>query len=261
MKIYKIAFKYGQDPRLILNKLNGQSFTFFDTETTGLNHKTDQITEIAAITVGGENLVESSRFHRKIALNQDTQEKIKSQVGSDDKYTVEKILEMTNYNNLDLPTESEQEVLIDFKQHMDNQNAYVVAHNAEFDMKMVGSKVGTMNTRGVWDTMYFARMYYIPALTILAKSGDEKSQKAVEAITNAKGKPSAALGFVASSLGISIGGWHQALNDVQTTIDVFRGMSAYINENADVFDTEEYQEEYQQQLQKHLLRQRKQKQK
>jgi len=250
MKIYKIAFKYGKDPRLILNKLNGQTFTFFDTETTGLEHTIDQITEIAAITVGGEDLAESSRFHRKIALNQNTLDKIQNQVGSDKPYTIEKNLNRSKYYGLDMPAYEEQEVLGEFKKYVESQGSYLVAHFANFDMKMVGSRVGPMNTRGVWDTMYFARMYYIPALIVMAKNGDEKAEKAVKAMSNAKGKPSSALGSVAQSLGLPTGGWHRAMEDVQTTIGVFRGMTSYINDNAELFDTKEYDEEYRKQRQK-----------
>jgi len=182
-RILRIAgYLWGvKDPRELFSEIRSKDIVFFDTETTGLDQHEKQITQIAAIRVHGDNFKESGRFHKKIELTEKTNQQIQEEKGSDDgkTWTVERSLKETKYHELDVPAIEEMQALEEFKEFCERSPSYLVAHNAKFDMQMVGTRIGKINTLGVHDTMMFTRMFFIPALKALAVEGDEKAKTAI----------------------------------------------------------------------------------
>jgi DNA polymerase III alpha subunit (gram-positive type) len=235
-----------KDPRQLFEKLSGKDVVFFDVETTGLDQHDRQITELAAIRVDGNNLSIKDKLHRKIKLTPRTKQQIADQASGKaelkkGEWSIEKILNVTGYQNLQLPEEDEIKVLEEFKQFCEKRNAYLVAHNAKFDMNMIGTRIGKIKNAGVNDTMMFARLFFIPSLTALAKNGDEEAEEVLEKMKTAKGKVSSGLESVGKSLGIDVSRAHSALADVETTVSVFKGIVDHFRNKPQSLETEEYE--------------------
>jgi len=238
--------KYLGPLRELLDRLSSETFIFFDTETTGLDQHTHQVTEVAAVAVRGPDLKKIDSMHARAALTDQTRRQIEQQkVGENtpaDKrhMTVEDVLKMTRYEESGLEARPEMEVLREFKDFCARHNALLVGHNPEFDLRMVATKVGRIPNRGVWDTMLFARFFFYPMLEALEASGDATAAKVLSGIRNAEGRPSATLERVLQALGVKIEGWHAAMSDVESTVTAFRAIMGYVREHIDVADTEEY---------------------
>lgn len=221
---------------------------FFDVETTGLNQHEHQITQIAAIRVRGENLQTVDKLHKKIALTSKTKEQMlkdKSKAG-DKEWTISDAIKHTKYDELKMPVTEEMKALEEFKDFCESSPAYLIAHNASFDLKLIGTRIGQINNLGVNDTMMFARLFYIPALKSLAEAGDEKAKLTVNTMTGKSGKVSSALASIAKGLGIDVSNAHTAMADVQSTIEIFRKMIDYIENKAEEFlNSDTYEQERQ----------------
>jgi len=241
-----------KDPRQIFSEIKGKDIIFFDTETTGLDQHDNQITQIAAIRVHGDNFKNAGTFHKKIDLTEKTKQQIENQKETTDGkiWTVSKALENTKYNEINMPATEEMTALEEFKEFCEKNPSYLVAHNAKFDMSMIGTRVGKIKNLGVHDTMMFARMFFIPALKALSAEGDEKAKKAVQAMTNSKGKVSSTLGNVAKGLGVQISTAHTAIGDVETTVRVLEAIMNYIEDKAETIESGVYEEERQKSISK-----------
>jgi len=243
-----------KDPRDIFSELKGKDMVFFDVETTGLRQHEHQITQIAAIRVRGEDLQSVDKFHKKIALTNKTQEQIlKDKSKNDKEWTVSDSLKYTQYDNLKMPVTEENKSLEEFKAFCESSSAYLIAHNASFDLKMIGTRIGKIKSIGVHDTMMFARLFYIPALKALAAAGDEKAKITSAAMTSKSGKVSSALNAIAKGLGIDTSNAHTAMADVENTVKIFSEMTNYIEEKAEEFLSSD---EYEQERQNAILKQR-----
>jgi len=234
------------DPRQLFEELSGSDIVFFDVETTGLDQHEKQIIEIAAIRVDGSTLREKDKLHKKIKLTQKTLKQIQEQKENPStlkkgEWGVEKVLEYTRYNKLNLPEEEEIKVLEEFKEFCEKSNAYLVAHNAKFDLKMIGTRIGKIKNLKVYDTMMFARFFFIPSLTALSKAGDEEATDLLEKMKTSKGKVSSGLVYLGKGLGIDVSQAHSALADVQTTIKVFKGIVDHFENKAESLESEEYE--------------------
>jgi DNA polymerase III epsilon subunit-like protein len=238
--------KYLEPLKKILDGLSNETFVFFDTETTGLDQHDDQITEIAAVAVRGPDFEEIDSMEAKASLNDDTLRRIEEQkagVGlpKDKRHkTVAEILEMNRYYDGESKGRPENDILIEFKDFCEKYNPVLVGHNPEFDLRMVGTKVGRIPNRGVWDTMLFARFFFHPMLLALEETGDPEAAKILSGIRGSKGTPHATLGKVLQALGQSIEGWHTALADVRSTVKAFRGIMDYVRAHLDLASTEAY---------------------
>ena len=249
-----VTAAYTTNPLEVIAPLMGMQLVFFDTESTGLDPAIDQITEIAAIATSSPNFEEEATFHKKIDLTPEITQRMEKEKdqGYGEFDRVENILEMTQYETLEMTPDSEQKVLNEFKAFLEKYPGPIVAHNANFDVHIVAKRSGGFPDRKVYDTMYLTRFYYIPALTVIAQTNEDpkasEAVKALESMTNKKGKVSSSLGFVAKALNIPIEGWHQAINDVRSTIAVFAGVTDYIMQNAQIFETSDFLEEYKERL-------------
>jgi len=222
--------KYLLGPSRMFTEFAGKRIVFFDTETTGLNPHDRQITEIAAVEVDGTDFREKAVFHRKIRLQKRTMEQIEMERTNRPKdKTIEELLETTRYKELDLPEEEETEALEAFRSFA--SGAVLVAQNAHFDMKMVGTKIGRIPNAGVYDTMLFSRLHLIPTLKVLASRG---VPEAVEALSKMRGGGKdyrSNLKSIANALGVTMGGWHQGLEDVRTTVRIMRGIMEFFKKH------------------------------
>lgn len=161
-----------------------QTYVVIDLETTGLDHKKDQIIEIGAIKIRfngwDREFVEVDRFHTVVALEE----------GRD---LPEFITNLTGITEEDLEDAPEEwDALDDLKNFIGD--AVVVAQNAPFDLSFISR--GGIEPERFYCTRAMAR-FVEPEL-------------------------SASLKDVTKRIGISLDGHHRALNDVEATIEVFR---------------------------------------
>jgi len=238
--------KYLAPLKKLLDGLSRETFVFFDTETTGLDQHADQVTEIAAVAVHGPDFQESESMHARAILNDRTLQRIEQQkagVGlpkEERLKTVEDVLKMNRYYESDAEARPESDILKEFKDFCVRHNGLLVGHNAEFDLKMVGTRIGRVPNRGVWDTMVFARFFFHPMLMALEEAGDEKAKEILASVRGPKGRPQTSLGKVLQALGITIEGWHTPLADVRSTVEAFRGIMQYVRNHIDVAETEAF---------------------
>lgn len=238
--------KYLEPLRKLLDGFSHETFIFFDTETTGLDHHTHQVTEIAAVAVQGADFKEIDSMYGRAVLSDATLKQIEKQrEGKDlpkDKrhLTVEQVLEMNKYHESTVEARPELDILNEFKDFCKKHDGLIVGHNAEFDLRMVGTKVGKVPTRGVWDTMLFSKFFFHPMLLALEETGDETAKKIILSMRGTNGRMHSTLGKVLEALGEPVEGWHTAMADVRSTVKVFRGILRYVREHLDVADTESY---------------------
>jgi hypothetical protein len=113
-------------------------------------------------------------------------------------------------------------------------------------MKMVGTKIGNINNLGVYDTMKFSRIFFIPAIKAIAQEGDKDAQKLVNTMTDDTGKTRSTLSSIARAFNIDTSNAHTAMADVENTIEIFRGIINYVDDRIDDFiKSEKYEEERQ----------------
>lgn len=240
-----LADKYHRvDPRDLFDKLSGKSMVFFDTETTGLDPHDYQVTEIAAIATVGDDFKNKAKYHKKIRLTDKTRKQIEYERENPPQWGIETNLKMTKYEELDLEEDEEYQALLGFKEFCAKNKGILVAHNAKFDLSMIGTKVGRIPNDGVFDTMKFARYFFIPSLVALSENGNEDAIKTLDLMRSKKGKPSSALGSVAKSLGINASSAHSAIADVRMSIGVFRGIVEHFREHPEVVNDPRYMQEH-----------------
>jgi DNA polymerase III epsilon subunit-like protein len=209
-----------------LEDIDFNTVCYFDTETTGLLPSVAQIVEIAAVR-GKE------QFYKKIELTQDTKELIAQQAkhferkNERDK-TIDELLQMTNYYDEKAKTNSsEEQALKEFKQFAE-QSSFLLAHNAEYDMKMVNVRmkkygIQTIKDVPVLDSLAFSRRFFIPLLRSQEEEGSQEAKALLDQLTTKYTKSNerktvvSNLGTLSKALFGQIENWHQALADVLTT--------------------------------------------
>ena len=170
----------------ILDLLDGyasNTWIFFDTETTGMEPASAQLTEIGAIAVDPNTWDSEAsvlgQFNEKIKLTPET-EKLLNDPESEERQAWEKgnqsarrplkdpqaILSMTRYGEQGREYGDEQAILDKFFEFVEGQpNPLLIAQNASFDLKFLNVRSdGKLPKYPVLDTMQLMQYYLVPLL-------------------------------------------------------------------------------------------------
>jgi DNA polymerase III epsilon subunit-like protein len=242
-----------------LKTFEGKTLIFFDTEASGLepNSLYEQVTQIAAMAIDGTSWKQLDEFNEKIALTAGTQRLLvdpKSPEGREyskdharwlrkykKPYTHPRdTLKNTHYYD-GQPMETrrdEKTVLISFEKFLDQfPNAVIVAHNARFDMKMVGARrrlngLPPLKRYDVFDTVKLARYFLIPLLVSLEQQ-PWAAGMLQKMLAKTKFKSYGVdLGKLSDVFGVKTN-WHDALEDVKALIQVASEMISLMKTHHD----------------------------
>ena len=222
----------------LLKSHANNTWIFFDTETTGFDPNSGQLTEIGAVAVDPKAWDADAsilgQFNKKIRLDPDTLKTISQQSASPEDVkgkSVQDLLSMTRYGESGGSYGDEQEVLNQFFEFISSfPNPLLVAQNAAFDMKFVNVRSGGKIPKyPVLDTQQLMQGYLIPLLKtqVKAKEGDPQAQDLLDKLYVRKGNwgyHSASMGVVSKAYGISIDDWHNALADVKMMMEMYRAV-------------------------------------
>lgn len=203
-------------------------WVFFDTETTGIDPHSRQLTEIAAMAVkpdfSGGNAQTISQYHKKIELTPETKaglEKPYTPKNARDKSPKE-ILQMTQYFTSKGEKVDEASALkgfIEYIKGLEKQGEVVLlAHNAQFDRKHVSvrsEKYGLekLNNKTI-DTLDLVYEFFYPLLIVADK------ENLLSKLKSSYGKISFTMGTLTNALNINNKDWHTAIADVTALISV-----------------------------------------
>ena len=240
--------KYFGSPKEIFKKLSDKTLIFFDTETTGLDNKINQVTEIGALAVKAPEFEIIGTFHKGIELTEETLKLIKEEEGIElpkGKLKIIDILKMTDYyGKEEIIKGTEKDVIEEFVEFCGKYpDAVLVAQNASFDLKML-SRVSKLKGREVIDTVRLSGYYIVPILEALRKEGTLEQSSGASSIlkdmTNVKGEITTSLGKILPALGGKIENWHTALGDVKSTIMLYRLIMKFIEDNIDMAESDTF---------------------
>ena len=243
-----------------LKDFGDNTWIFFDTETTGFEPESAQLTEIGAISAKPDNWqfteveAEQGIFYDKIKLNPETLAGFEASDDPNIKYP----LELTRYG---MPSDeyrekypkgmpNEEDILRQFVSYLESQpNPVLVAQNAEFDVNFIQKRADLYNipvdmrAYPIFDTMMLIKLWHNSLIKTLADNGDERAQIILQALT-LTGKfgdyVSASMGPVSKAYEISTDDWHNALADVKMMMGMTKAIFMALQASSDV-DISKYQ--------------------
>lgn len=257
----KWAGKSGADILHMLESYGNHTWVFFDTETSGMHPKNDQITEIAGIAMNPNGWdgapTAAGQFNEKVTLTQQTLDRL-NDPDSPERQRWEKenqrswrplkepqdLLRMTRYGEKGRQYVTEAECIegfIDFLQ--DKGNVVMCAQNAAFDMRMLSGRAKmyglTMPRFPVIDTMKLLQLHLMPLMRTLKTELEDPAAAEFLEKTKTKGQRggfyySSSLGKVADAFNISIDEWHNAYADVKMMMKVLDEVVALLQVHAEV---------------------------
>jgi len=229
----------------------------FDTETTGLGYRLDfvQITQIACIAFNTNGFVEGTEpeivqdgsFNVKVKLQEPTLAMKRKQQAEPEKYSfpISRIFKMTNYGSKTAPFVSPMEAIEQFEAYLEKMksispsgNVILIAQNSPFDVGIIHAcyeRLGrTPPEYDVWDSKAAINKYFFPVVRTMRDHPEatEEDKRILNAITrvskNGQRRLSASLGTLIKAFDIQNKGWHDALADVQMTMDMFENVVNYV---------------------------------
>ncbi|MAH46188.1 hypothetical protein CMI37_10175 [Candidatus Pacearchaeota archaeon] len=237
-----------------LKDFGDNTWIFFDTETTGFEPESAQLTEIGAIAAYPNNWqfdeveAEKGLFYDKIKLNPETLAGFEASDDPKAKYP----LELTRYG---VPSEeyrekypkgmpSEEDIIRQFVSYLESQpNPVLVAQNAEFDVNFVQTRADlynipvNMREYPIFDTMMLIKLWHNSLIKTLADEGNEQAQIILQALTMT-GKfgeyTSSSMGPVSKAYEISTDDWHNALADVKMMMGMTRAIFIALLDSSNV---------------------------
>jgi DNA polymerase III epsilon subunit-like protein len=243
-----------------LKAFGDNTWVFFDTETTGFEPKTAQLTEIAAVAAYPNNWqfdeveAEKGLFYDKIKLTPETLAGFKASDDPKAKFP----LELTRYG---IPSDEyrekypkgmpdEVDVIKEFLTYIETQPSPVlVAQNAEFDINFIQTRANfydlgaNLRNYPIFDTMMLIKLWHNSLIKTLADQGDERAQIILQALTMT-GKfgdyVTASMGPVSKAYEISTDEWHNALADVKMMMEMTKVIFMALQAASDV-DISKYQ--------------------
>ena len=244
--------------KLLDDYLNFENATliFVDLETLGVNptYECEQITEMAAWAIHGDDLTVIEKLNYKVRLlksskillenpnsiERDGWEHRQSRRGKNAILNPHDVLKMTKYHKITANVLDEKDALIrlsEFVSKYDNQ--ILVAHNVGFDMKFILRRCAKYGcefpTTKVFDTLTISRYFFSPALETLV--GDSDARKLVKSLTRENHRHryiSSKLGDLAVGFGINADNWHTANADVEMMLGVVRKMVDFFKEHSEI---------------------------
>jgi DNA polymerase III epsilon subunit-like protein len=234
-------------------------WVFFDTETTGLKYKEEQVqvTQIACAAYDVKDMTEGvepkllETFNKKIKLSPETLKYMEAQDehikggGSVEGLSMRDILKMNQYFD-----ESEEfleiaDVIKDFNEFLKSMESksgsgkiVLIAQNSPFDVGVINMAYERLGLESpdyeLWDTKAPLDLYFMPIINKIKEDPDasEEDKEIVDALTkvNKFGRPyiSSSLGVVTAAFKLKDKGWHNALADVQMTIDMLFAVINFI---------------------------------
>tara|TARA_R110002153_G_scaffold157672_3_gene309735 strand:+ start:2762 stop:3628 length:867 start_codon:yes stop_codon:yes gene_type:complete len=257
----------GRSLQGVLNLLEGyasNTWIFFDTETTGLEPSSSQLTEIAAIAVDpntwNSNATILDQFNEKIKLTP-ASDRLLNDPGSSERKAWEKsnktgrhpmkdpqaILSMTRYGEQGRAFSDEQIVLDEFFEWAASfSNPMFIAQNASFDLKFLNVRsAGKLPKYPVLDTKQLMEMYLIPLLKTQAQAeqGDTASRQLLDKLYVKRGNwgfHSTSMGVVSKAYGISVDGWHNALVDVKMMMSMYKNVVNTLKDGMEIDISKEH---------------------
>ena len=221
-----------------ITNFENKTLILVDIETLGLNptFEYEQVTELAACVLNGSNNDVIGNMNFKVKLSNSALELL-TETESIQRYSWERrqkkrgksaildpnqIIEMTQYNKIKAPIESERTAIEKFYEFVKRyKNPVIVAHNAEFDIKylMTRGKMYQLEfpVVDVLDTLKISQFFFVPTLETLKKNPDVDiiMQKLIRLKNNKSYHISSRLGDLASAFGIDSQNWHTANSDVE----------------------------------------------
>ena len=229
----------------------------FDTETTGLGYRLDfvQITQIACIAFNTNGFVEGTEpeivqdgsFNVKVKLQEPTLAMKRKQEAEPEKYPfpISKAFKMTSYGSKTAPFVSPLEAIEQFEAYLEKMksmspsgNVILIAQNSPFDVGIINAcyeRLGrTPPEYDVWDSKAAVNKYFFPVVRTMRDHPEatEEDKRILNALTrvskNGQRRLSASLGTLIKAFDIQNKGWHDALADVQMTMDMFENVVNYV---------------------------------
>lgn len=257
---FKIKDKYPQEFSEFLSEVESHKddlWVVFDTESTGLGYKLDfvQITQIACVAFNTNGFVEGTEpeiiedgsFNVKIKLQEPTLAMKRKQQPEPEKYRfpISNILKMTNYGSKTAPYISPLEAIEQFEAYLEKMksispsgNVILIAQNSPFDVGIIHACYERLDRTppeyDVWDSKAAINKYFFPVVRTMRDNPEatEEDKRILNAITrvskNGQRRLSASLGVLIKAFDIQNKGWHDALADVQMTMDMFENVVNYV---------------------------------
>lgn len=228
--------------------IEGKTFIFFDTETTGIKagESHNQITQLAAIAINLESGETLDSYSETFKLEQSTIDKIEDEKinppKDPKKWGIEKTLAYNKYDSekaKDTPSGSANELLEWMHKF---RNSIIVAQNAQFDLGFLNTllkknKLQPLKTP-VMDLMKFNRIYLEPILNNLERNGVPEAIEKLNLLKNDKGKVSFAQNKLGDAFGVGTKGAHDAIHDVEQMIGLVKNIVDFIKEHSSKINPE-----------------------
>jgi len=241
-------------------------WVFFDTETTGLKYKEEQVqvTQIACAAYDVRGMTEGTEpklletFNKKIQLSPQTlkymeaqDEHIKSG-GTVDYMSMRDILKMNQYFDESQDFLELADAIKDFNEFLGSMESksesgeiVIIAQNSPFDVGVINTAYERLKLSPpeyeLWDTKAPLELYFVPIIEKI-KDDPEASEEEKSIVTklikkNRKGKDyvSTSLGVVTAAFDLKDKGWHNALADVQMTLDLLMAVIRFVKDKKDKY--------------------------
>jgi DNA polymerase III epsilon subunit-like protein len=244
---------------------DGKTMIFLDTESTGLDPNTfyTQLTQVALLVVDGSTWEIKETFSTKVNIRPEVDRAMNDpssreavEFGKENqrylrKYkkpivTPKDLLDKSQYFSDGDNRVDEKDALLEVQKIVEKyQNVVLIAHNIQFDIKMIQTRrringLSPMKRYESLDTLAVSRYFFIPALVSLKDS--EEAKKFLEMLlAKTKFKSyTTALGKLADVFRIKADNWHDALADVTMLFKILQKMIEFLEKNKDL-DIRKYQ--------------------
>ena len=234
-------------------QFQNKTLILFDLETLGLNptYEYEQITEIAASVVRGEDMSILDSFNYKVRLSSSAKELLDEpdsiqrfnwqgrqlRRGKSGFSDPNDILKMTHYHDNTAESGDEYHVIEKFYEFVRRyENPVLVAHNAPFDINFIQTRglrcEHMLPDAEVLDTLKLSQYFFVPTIETLEKTSEAMTMlNTLRRQTKKTSHISSRLGDLATAFGINADNWHSASSDVEMMYEVMQKMIEYMRKH------------------------------